>query len=187
MENKKPVLYKLTDINIGSGLIKHNNAFISPDGSFYLAKGYTGCNPSHQLESSALAILRQTIGYNIKNEECVGYFNNLGVNYKNVVDGKVKRLYYLRSILVHYYGYALFARQEIIESYDKRNRFFDCSLVPNPEFYDKQITTMQIEVLKRLFELNDDGTVCFNPMGQSNVEVLEKVLQHDEHHSSWHR
>ena len=39
------------------------NAFIKPDGSFYIAKGYTGCNPWQQLESSALWIGKQEIGH----------------------------------------------------------------------------------------------------------------------------
>ena len=188
MENKKLILYKSTDISIKSELIKHSNAFILPDGTFYLAKGYTGCNPSHQLESSALMILRKIIGYDIRKEECASYFNNAGVNYYNhIVDVNNENFYYLRSILVHYYGYTLFARQEWIKSYNDRNKFFDCSLIPNPKFSDKTATSLQIEMLKLLFELNDDETFCLSNRCQDSTEVLEKVLKHDECHSAWHR
>lgn len=187
MENKKLVLYRPTDISIKSEFIKHNNAFILPDGAFYLAKGYIGCNPSHQLESSALMILREIIGYDIKKEECADYFNSAGINfYNHIVDINSENFYYLRSILVHHYGYTLFARQESIESYNNRNKFYDCSLIPNPNFSDKKVTAVQIEVLKLLFELNNDKTFCLYP-GESSADVLEKVLKCDKRHSAWHR
>ena len=59
--SKKITIY--TPDNIGNQVeIKHNNACILPNGNYILAKGYTGCNASHQLESSALQISRELIG-----------------------------------------------------------------------------------------------------------------------------
>ena len=181
MGKSKLILYKQNDINGQLKLIRRNNAFILPDGSFYLAKGYTGCNPSHQLESSALAILREKIGYEIKKVDCESYFLSHDQNYK------AKYLYYLRSVLVHYYGFALFARQELINNYKDRNKFFDCSIVPNPEYYGKDITPSQTETLEKLFEINDNATLCFGFMNKNSEDILKKVLSHNKYHSSWHR
>lgn len=177
MKKSKLILYSQNDINDQLTLIKQNNAFILQDGSFYLAKGYTGCNPCHQLESSALDVLRDKIGFEIKKADCKKYLLSNDENYKT------KYLYYLRSILVHYYGYALFARQELISSYKDRNKFFDCSIIPNPEYYGREITPSQIQTLENLFRINDDKTLRFG----TSEETLKKVLSHDKYHSSWHR
>jgi hypothetical protein len=134
MEKSKLILYNQEDIMAKVNLIKHNNAVILPNGKFYLAKGYTGCNPSHQLESSALAIARKDIAYDIM-AEYNAYCDKNDVSLS-------KRFRYLRSVLVHYYGYTLFARTELIKSFNDRNRFVDYSLTPNPKYYNKEATLM---------------------------------------------
>ena len=97
-------------------------------------------------------------------------------------------LYYLRTMLVHYYGFALFARTEYIKSFDNRNKFFDQSLVPNPEYYEKQVTPEQIITLEKLFTLNDDGTLLFPKTlrPQTSEEILKRVLKHNNGSGNWH-
>jgi hypothetical protein len=186
MGKAKLILYNPDDINSQLELIRHNNAFILADGNFYLAKGYTGCNPCHQLESSALTVLRKKIGYDIKKAECENYLQGLGINYRKIINDKTKYLYYLGSILIHYYGYALFARQELISSYKERNRFFDCSLIPNPKINNKEITALQTETLEKLFDINDDKTVIYHSKNETSKDVLKKVLSQNEHRSEWY-
>jgi hypothetical protein len=186
MIKQKLVLYSKSDIVTQSNLIRHNNAFIMQDGSFYLAKGYTDCNPSHQLESSALAIARKDIAYDIR-LEYNSYLDKLKSNQTDTDENIIKRFYYLRSILVHYYGYALFARTELIKSYKERNVFCDQSLIPDPEYYGKSATSSQIETLERLFEINDDGTLYVNyypPI--TSKDILQKVLNHKNNSDNWH-
>ena len=59
---KKLILHNIQEIDRDKNTFVKQNALIRPDGTFYLAKGYTGCNPWHQLESSALWVGRQDIG-----------------------------------------------------------------------------------------------------------------------------
>ena len=61
---EKLKLYTKNELKNNKELFVMKNAFIKPDGTIYLAKGYTGCNPWHQLESSALWVGRQDIGIN---------------------------------------------------------------------------------------------------------------------------
>jgi hypothetical protein len=185
MGKKNSILYSQNDIKSLGNELKHQNAFILSDGSFFLAKGYTGCNPSHQLESSALSISRQQFGYDIKEE-----YNKIIkeiANNTGAVNNNIKRLHYLRSILVHFYGYALFARIEMINSFKDRDRYIDYSLIPNPEYYGKEVTVGQISTLMQLFELNDDGTLLFNKYyAKTSDEVLCKVLTNQTNGASWH-
>jgi hypothetical protein len=179
MKKTKFILYGQDDILTKTKLIKHNNAFIMPDGNFYLAKGYTGCNPSHQLESSALAIARKDIAYDII-AEYNAYCDKNDVSLS-------KRFYYFRSVLVHYYGYVLFARIELIKAFNDRNRYFDYSLIPDPKFYGKEATLMQIKTLEKLFEINDDGTLQFNYRKPTSQDIFQKVLIHKNIIDNWHR
>lgn len=220
MAVKQLQLYSINDIKNVPGIVKHSNAFILPDGYFYLAKGYTGCNPAHQLESSALSIARNVIGKDIKtcfnsyvdeqlmtssDEQLIKRFNNLpgnslyndyysyidevrryyssGSNFSGETDfyEKLPRFRYLRTILVHYYGYALFARQERVRSghekmEGKPERYFDFSIVPNPAYYGESLTEEQLEVLESLWELNDDGTFEVATYEESSKSQFEKVL-----------
>ena len=151
--------------------IKHNNAFVLRDGSFILAKGYTGCNPSHQLESSSLSISRGFMDLDmVKLYEAYLKEHNLN------------KLYYLRSMLVHYYGMGLFARVEHIKSFDDRGRFSDYSMIPNPKYYGMVATSEQLDTMTKLFELNDDGTLLSN-----SSETLEKVFMLKRPYDNWHR
>lgn len=189
--------------------IKGNNAFILPNGSFYLAKGYTGCNPSHQLESSALAIARQEFDYDVKKdyndkvEEQLKIAKELGpavkvfrqydsVDSKDISftldeNGYIKKYitkpleareiiqhYYLSTILVHYYGYTLFARYQDMHRQDV---FYEVSLIPFPDYYGHQATSEQIETLEQLFKLNDANEKC-------SQENLKRVLHH-QHVGRW--
>ena len=200
---KKLELYSSDIIITNPDIIKHNNAFILPDGKFYLAKGYTGCNPSHQLESSALAISRQDFDYDVKKayndmvEKELKLAQEFGsattvfrqydsVDFKYVrfaLDefGYLKKYitkplevreiihhYYLSTILVHYYGYALFARYEDLH---KNGVFYESSLIPYPDYYGKSASLEQIETLKQLFLLNSTNE-------EACEESFKRVLHH---------
>ena len=169
-------IYSLGDIDTKKDVIKHNNAFILPDGSFVLAKGYTGCNPSHQLESSALQICRKLTDKDLKKE------------YESYISqsDSTNPFYYLRSVLVHYYGCTLFARCEYIKAFNDRNNFFDYSIIPNPKYHDKDVTEEQVLTLKKLFEINDDGTLLTGCKETSEI-IFQKVLQHRQPYDNWHR
>jgi hypothetical protein len=156
MSKKDIKVYNIEDIKKNSEIFVHQNAFIKPDGTIFIAKGYTGCNPAHQLESSALSIGIYDIGMDFANK-----FKALYEKLKSEGENPVY-LYYLRSILVQYYGYTLFCRKEIIKSFDDRNKYIDCSIVPNPNLYGKDATIEQIDVMEELYNVNDDGTV--NPI-----------------------
>ena len=163
------------------GTLKHSNAFIMPDGTFYPVKGYTGSHPFQQLESASLEVLKKEIECDISKAECEYYLQRRNINYKARLDSRIRMFYHLRSVLVHYYGYALFAREESLKY---RGSFYDRSMVPNPEYYGKDVTSSQIETLGKLFEINDDGTVYYDFMTQSNQDLIQKVLRHE--HDCWH-
>ena len=198
MTNLKLNLYSQEDIIKNEGLLKHKNAFILPDGTFYLAKGYTFGNPSHQLESSSLDIIRKEIGFNIPKTECEEYFQNLGVNYSNKshvnnTSEKKYLLYYLRSILVHYYGYALFARREFESHWGDGKLYSDESMIPDPYYFGNDATEDQIEILKKLFELNTDrswelayGRDRFKHSFDKDVGAYIKSLS-GHYKNYWHR
>lgn len=153
MSKKDIKVYNIEDVKKNSEIFVHQNAFIKPDGTIFIAKGYTGCNPSHQLESSALSIGRYDIG--------MDFANSFKATYERLMkeEKNPKMLFYLRSILVHYYGYTLFCRKEEIKAFDDRNKYIESSLIPNPDYYDRDITTAQMDVMEELYDVNDDGTV----------------------------
>ena len=168
-------LYCEEEIETKKEEILHHNAFIRKDGTFYLAKGYTGCNPHHQIESSALWIGRQDIGYDFE-ERFRDAYQKAGKN--------PKYLRYLRTILVHYYGYALFCRQQLIHL--DKERYVDESCVPFAKFYGHEATEEQIRVITKLFELNNDETFVLPYHCNSVEEKLEKVLRFQWNTPSWH-
>ncbi len=171
-------IYSIQDMKTNKECILHHNAFILPDGKFYLAKGYTGCNPSQQLESSAKKIAKETISSHAWED-----FEN----YPKEKDGKLlPHFQQLRTILVHFYGYGLFARQEYRESYQGERQYFDYSILPNPQFYGKEATANQIETLRLLFELNDDGTFHPNPFMKTTESHIQKILEHKNDYTGWH-
>ncbi len=159
---RRTTIYSSKNIENQKKEIIHNNAFILPNGDYILAKGYTGCNPSHQLESSSLIISRDVLHKNIL-EEYEKYIKN---------HPDKENLCYLRSILVHYYGLALFARVEYIESFNQREHFFDYSLIPNPKYYGNDATKDQIDTLTKLFEINNDESLV-----SINEETSEHILK----------
>lgn len=169
-----PIYYE-EDIETKKEEILHHNAFIRKDGAFYLAKGYIGCNPHHQIESSALWIGRQDIGEDFEERFREAYQN---------ANNNSKYLRYLRTILVHYYGYALFCRQQLIHS--EKEKYVDYSCVPWKEYYGQEATEEQVRVLTKLFALNDDGTMALSYGCKTQAEKLEKVLHYKVHTNTWH-
>lgn len=159
-------IYLPSDIDDKLEIIKHNNAFVLEDGNFILAKGYTGCNPSHQLESSALKIARELYDYDFIEK------------YRKE---NPSEFYYLRTMLVHYYGLVLFCRKEVIKAYNDRNKFLDYSTIPNPRYHGLEPTKEQLATLEKLFKINDDGTFL-----QPSDKVLEKVIQYEDRNYLWH-
>lgn len=230
MSKKKLQVYRIEDIKERADEIKRHNAFIRKDGTFYLAKGYTGCNPSHQLDSSALQVGRQDIGLdfiekykdnyqnidpsliNYTEEEKLELFKQY-VHFRAVEDGwqlkeevlkddmqirlnsyegslkyyiKTRQervmqkweLQRIRSILIHYYGYALFAMKEDVDSKLGREQvFYDESIIPNPEYYGQSATEEQLETLEELYYLN-----CSKNYAKKRLFYIANHLKS----SSWH-
>lgn len=168
-------LYCEEDIELKKEEILHQNAFIRKDGTFYLAKGYTGCNPHHQIESSALWIGRQDIGFDFEERFREAY---------QKAENHPKRLRYLRTILIHYYGYALFCRQQLIRT--NQEKYADYSCVPWKEYYGQEATEEQIRVLTKLFALNDDETYALPYYCKTKEDELENVLHYKVHTNTWH-
>lgn len=162
---KKIEIQKLEIIKNEPEVIKNNNAFILPNGEFVLAKGFSGMNPSHQLESSSLLISRNLYDHDLTKE----YQKYISENPNR------KKLYYLRSMLVHYFGFALFAR--------RRNGADDESLVANPKYYGKVPTPEQLETLLAFFELNEDTLYEKYDI----TEEYMKVLSYKQHPDNWHK
>lgn len=223
MSQKKLKVYTIEDIRDKQEEIKLHNAFIKSDGTFYLAKGYTGCNPSHQLDSSALQVGRQDIGLdfiekykeNYQNIEpslityteeeysellwqyaCFKALRDLRDkcempmrHYEWALDFDIKNrqkrvmmrceLQRIRSILVQYYGYALFAMKEDVDSkLGREKEFYEESIIPNPEYYGKSATKEQIETLEELFYLN-----CSKNYAKKRLFYVENHLSGSYH---WH-
>ena len=159
-------IYLPNEIDLNLDLIKHKNAFILKDGNFVLAKGYKDCNPSHQLESSALKIARELYDYSF-----IEKYRRENPN----------EFYYLRTMLVHYYGLVLFCRKEVIKSVKDRNKFLDYSIIPNPIYHGLEPTMEQLETLKELFKINDDGTLL-----QNSEKTYQKVINYEDRNYLWH-
>lgn len=229
--SKKLQVYTKEDIKEKGEFIKKHNAFIRRDGSFYLAKGYTGCNPSHQLDSSALQVGRQDIGYDsiekykenyqsiepslitYTEEEKLALFRQFAhfeaLKYRwgkleqqrlkdnmeitlNVwkyflesdIDVRQERvmqrneLQRIRSILIHYYGYALYAMKEDVDSKLGREQVsYDESIIPTPEYYGQSATKEQLETLEEIYYLD-----CSKNYADKRLFYIKNHL----HSSSWH-
>lgn len=197
---KKLILHNIQEIDRDKDTFIKQNALIKPDGTFYLAKGYTGCNPWHQLESSALWVGRQEIGNDfilqyqqyLKNleerntEEYRAYLENLR-KFSRVIGAK--ELYDKRSVLVHFYGYTLFCRTELIKAFNDRDIFFDQSLIPNPLLHGKEITEEQKVTLETFFNINDGQDVSSSGKGKytkEKEEMLQLVLTNKNYGGRWH-
>lgn len=197
---KKLILHSVQEINKDKSTFIKQNALIKPDGTFYLAKGYTGCNPWHQLESSALWVGRQDIGYDFI-EKYENYLKELEENeplkYREYLENLRKvssvigatKLYDKRSVLVHFYGYVLFCRTEYIKAFDDRDKFYEQSLVPNASIYGKEITKEQTNTLEELFDINDGQIVCALGGGKGvgdKEKMLQLVLTNKNYGGRWH-
>lgn len=197
---KKLILHNIQEIDRDKNTFVKQNALIRPDGTFYLAKGYTGCNPWHQLESSALWVGRQDIGndFILQYQQ---YLNELKENnaeaYREYLENLRKfsrvigatELYDKRSVLVHFYGYVLFCRTELIKAFNDRDIFFDQSLIPDVSIHGRDITLEQIETLRELFSINDDQDVSLYGHGRrirDKEEMLELVLTKKNLGGRWH-
>lgn len=197
---KKLVLHNIQEINRDKDTFVKQNALIKPDGTFYIAKGYTGCNPWHQLESSALWVGRQEIGYDFI-EKYQQYLKELEENnpikYQeylkrikdfSLIEGATK-LYDKRSVLVHYYGYVLFCRIELIKAFNDRDIFYDQTVIPEESLYGNKITLEQIDTLRELFNVNDGQDVSLYGEGKrirDKEKMLEMVLAKKNHGRKWH-
>ena len=230
MSKKKLQVYSIEDIKEKGEEIKRHNAFIRRDGTFYLAKGYTGCNPSHQLDSSALQVGRQDIGYDFiekykenyqsiepslityTEEEKLALFQQYAhfealrdkwqlkqerlkdemEMYINIWKYSLKRdmkfrqkivmqrneLQRIRSILIHYYGYALYAMKEDVDSkLGRKQVFYDESIIPNPEYYGQSATKEQLETLEEIYYLD-----CSKNYADKRLFYIKNHLNS----SSWH-
>lgn len=197
---KKLILHDRQEINRDKNTFIKQNALIRPDGTFYLAKGYTGCNPWHQLESSALWVDRQDIGddFILQYQQ---YLNELKENnaeeYREYLESLRKfsrvigatELYDKRSVLVHFYGYVLFCRTELIKAFNDRDVFFDQSVIPDVSIHGCDITSAQIETLRELFNVNDGQNVSLYGRGKrvrDKEKMLEMVLAKKNQERRWH-
>lgn len=186
MTTQKLTIYNFHDIAEKKLSIKHQNAFIFPDGTFCLSEGYTGSDSSRQLESTALRISREILGINDLKTRYQIHLQSLIEQGMDIEEVNKKRLYYLRGILIHYYGYGLFARVQRIDCDPGVEQFWDASMLPNPFFNGKTATSEQIATLREFFRLNNDGTVLpsWNEKGiESTIRKILKKCRNQE----WHK
>lgn len=172
MTIQKLAIFNITDITKRKVSIQQKNAFIFPDGTFCLSEGYIGVNSSQQLETTAQEIADNIIKIHSLKE----YYNTQlqlllqkGMK-KEVVDAK--RLYFLRDILIHYYGYCLFARVQRMDILPKLE-FWDSSILPDFHYFEKSATIKQLQTLQALFELNKGKTM----LPSWNEDSIQKVLK----------
>lgn len=186
MGKERYVLFHPDILRQETSLLRHQNAFILPTGHFYWAKGYIGCNPSHQLESSALWISRAEFGSAFDLQETYRQaYQEIEEECQRMGKCRPKRLYYLRSILVHFYGYVLFARQEdLFSPLGREQCFYDYSLIPDSDSYGKTATPAQLEVLHQLFEINRDDFAHSKDPNTSSERVFQKVLKHQNRNAN---
>lgn len=180
MSIQKLTIFNFSDIKTEGVSIIHQNAFIFPDGKFCLVEGYTGGNPSHQLEDYSLRISREILGIHDLKVRYQMNFQELIKQGLSEEEINRRKLYYLRDILVHYYGYGLFARIQRMDVYPDIEQYWDSSILPNPIYNGKTATEKQIETLNALFELNEDGTVLPSWNGYSIENHISKVLRQAE-------
>lgn len=196
----KLILHNVDELKENKTTFIKQNAFIKPDGTFYIAKGYTGCNPWHQLESSALWVGRQDIGYDfiekyhqflkkLEESDPVKYQEYLKrIRAFSPIIGATK-LEDKRSVLIHYYGYVLFCRTELIRAFNDRDIFFDRSVIPEPSIHGREITLEQQTTLEELFNINDGEKVSSYAAGKyitNKDEMLKYVLTKKNHDRRWH-
>lgn len=145
----KLVVYSLDDIiddekNI---YIKANNAFIYPNGNFVLAKGYDARNATYLLEQSANEINKSYTGE-----------KNLLEGYRKFIRRypDARKFYYLRDILIHFYGFVLFASTDSIVLTNPMDNYFENVIIPEKAYFSKSITIEQLTTLKSLYFLNSE-------------------------------
>lgn len=201
--------YGPNDIAKNKDKIIRNNAFIRPDGFFYLASGYTGSSPSRKLESSAQVIGVEYLGADFiekykrkypfifsrpnyySSEEVVYLSKALNIPFEIIENNiaqntlaikkvrKEKEFDKIRTILIHFYGMALFARMEQVNTGIDNIKYYDHSVLPNPEWYGAKPTHDQITTMKMLMDLNYE-----TGMDSSDVCIKKLKLHYDD--SIWH-
>lgn len=144
----KLVVYTLDDFldDKKCKLIIENNAFIFPNGNFTLARGYDMRNATYEIELSARDINKSFRGD-----------KNLLDNYRSYLadNPDARKFYYLRDVLIHYYGFVLFADTDSIKLQNPFDNFYSTFIAPEKRFFDKSITVEQLTTLKSLHLLND--------------------------------
>ncbi len=173
MSIQKHTVFNFSDIETKKVSLKHQNAFIFPNGQFCLANGYMGANHSQQLESSALQFSEEILQIsNIKKKYEI-HLNSLVQKGASLEEIELRKFYYIRNILVEFYGYGLFARIQRMDVEPYREQFWDCSMLPDPKYYGKTATKEQLNTLQELFKINNDGTLLPN----WNIEIIEKQFR----------
>lgn len=187
---KRQLLIYPDELDRNGKILARTNAFIKKDGTFYLAKGYTGNNPWQQLESSALWIGRQDIGYDFLSQY-ESYLLQL-----KATGAKHTKFYTRRRILVEFYGFVLFCRTAQISSINKDSVFFDNTIVPNPIYYGQEPTEEQKRTLYKFYEINDGQDVSLyeqipdaknsSRIITNNDEMYHLALEHRTNCGNWH-
>ena len=172
MTVQKLAIFNITDIAKRKVSIHKKNAFIFPDGTFCLSEGYIGFNPSQQLETTAQEIADKIINIPALKEYYNVQLHLLLQNGMKKEEVDAKRLYFLRDILVHYYGYCLFARVQRMDILPKLE-FWDASILPDPHYFEKSATINQLRTLQALFELNKGKMM----LPSWNETSIQKVLK----------
>lgn len=148
----KLTIYSRSDIlntNLNDKIVAHN-AFIFQDGTFTLADGFDLRKADYEIEQSANLVSRFLISK-----------NNLLDQYRNFIKSNetARRFFYLRDVLIHYYGIALFADTYSISQKNIHDRDFDHFILPNYNYFEKKVSNDQLATLKLLMALNGEDMV----------------------------
>ena len=132
-------------------IIINHNAFVLPDGEFILADGFDSRNATHVVERSANEISK----FLVPNK-------NILDEYRKCIhdDASAMRFYYLREILIHYYGLALYADTSSLNStfgIEYFNNMFSYFTIPASNYFGKQFTAEQFNTIKLLMRTNGDS------------------------------
>ena len=151
----KLVIYKKDDLFNYQKLreIMASNAFVLKNGDFILVDGYELRNATHAIERSACVINRKLIkGLNLLEQYRIFLENH----------EYAPKLYYLREVLIHYYGLALFCDTDSLDIPRKHDKKYYHFILPDKDLFGKEYSNEQVDTIRELIKLNCEDLSDFD-------------------------